>query len=230
MNVSSNILVENWNLKKLRHDFVDERAMITTTLTSSCHWKILVPCTSGKKRPKKAIFNNNSELSQYRTEKQIMPLKATLNCLINDIWRYSVIGYFDWKIGVLQQTVVRVYYILKGTYLLQMMPKNYGSFIVYHDNPNYKLLQDYYKLRQKFITNYGRFFTNYDSGLLQITAALLQITAKCYCKLQPKIITNYGSYYFYKIQNCYKVRQVFRQITATFSVITNYGKYYYELR
>ena len=40
---------------------------------------------------------------------------------------------------------------------------NYGSFIAHHDNPNYKLLQDYYKLRQKFITNYRK-------NLLQITA------------------------------------------------------------
>ena len=40
---------------------------------------------------------------------------------------------------------------------------NYGSFIVHHDNPNYKLLQDYYKLRQKFITNYRK-------NLLQTTA------------------------------------------------------------
>ena len=36
-------LAKNLNLKKLRHDFVDERAMITTTLISSYHWKILVP-------------------------------------------------------------------------------------------------------------------------------------------------------------------------------------------
>ena len=31
----------------------------------------------------------------------------------------------------------------------KLLPKiiiNYGSFIAHHDNPNYKLLQDYYKL------------------------------------------------------------------------------------
>ena len=34
-NVSPNILAKNQNFKKLRHGFVDERAMITTTLISS---------------------------------------------------------------------------------------------------------------------------------------------------------------------------------------------------
>ena len=37
MNVSPNILTKNQNLKKLRHGFVDETALITTTLISSCH-------------------------------------------------------------------------------------------------------------------------------------------------------------------------------------------------
>ena len=44
---------------------------------------------------------------QNRTEKQTMPFKTTVNWLFNDIWCYLVIGYFDWKIGVSQQTVVR---------------------------------------------------------------------------------------------------------------------------
>ena len=33
----------------------------------------------------KRIFNTNSELSQNRTEKQIMPFKTTVNWLFNDI-------------------------------------------------------------------------------------------------------------------------------------------------
>ena len=37
------ILAKNQNFKKLRHDFVDKRALITTTLISSSHLKILVP-------------------------------------------------------------------------------------------------------------------------------------------------------------------------------------------
>ena len=44
--------------------------------------------------------------------KKIMPSKATVNWLFNDVWYYFLIASFDWKIGVFQQTVVRVYYIL----------------------------------------------------------------------------------------------------------------------
>ena len=40
-----------------------------------------------------------------------MLFKTTVNCLSNDIWCYLVIGCFDWKIGVFQQTV-RVYCII----------------------------------------------------------------------------------------------------------------------
>ena len=55
--------------------------MITTTLISSCHWNTLVPFCLWKK----------SKLSQNRTEKQIMPLKTTVNWLLTDIWQYLVI-------------------------------------------------------------------------------------------------------------------------------------------
>ena len=51
MNVSLNILAKNWNFKKLRHYFVDARALITTTLVSSCHLKTLIPFCSWNKRP-----------------------------------------------------------------------------------------------------------------------------------------------------------------------------------
>ena len=52
MNVSPNILAKNENLKKLRwKSFVDERAMITTPLYSSCNWKTLLPFCLLKKRP-----------------------------------------------------------------------------------------------------------------------------------------------------------------------------------
>ena len=43
---------------------------------------------------------------QNLTEKEIMPFKTTVDCLFNDIWCYLVIGCFDWKIGVFQQTIV----------------------------------------------------------------------------------------------------------------------------
>ena len=54
MNISPNILVKNYNFKKLRPGFVDERAMIT--LISSCHCKTLVPFWLWKKRPENAFL------------------------------------------------------------------------------------------------------------------------------------------------------------------------------
>ena len=45
-----------------------------------------------------------------------MPFQTKVNWLFNDILCYLVIGYFDWNIVVFQQTVVRVYYILKEFY------------------------------------------------------------------------------------------------------------------
>ena len=56
MNVSLNILAINLNFKKLRQGFVDERAMITTTLMSSCHWKTFVPFCLRKKRPENVLL------------------------------------------------------------------------------------------------------------------------------------------------------------------------------
>ena len=50
---------------------------------------------------------------QTCTEKQIMPFKTPVNCPFNNIWSYLVIGCFDWKISIFQQTVLRVYCILK---------------------------------------------------------------------------------------------------------------------
>ena len=108
-----NILAKNWNFKKLRHGFVDERTLITTTLIYFCLSKTLVPFLRAKEKTWKRIFNTNSELSQNRTEKQIMPFKTTVNWLFTDIWCYLVIGCFDWKIVLFRQTVVKVYYILK---------------------------------------------------------------------------------------------------------------------
>ena len=64
MNVSPNILAKNQNLKnwikikikKLRNSFVDERALITTTLISFCHKKALVHFFLQKKRPESAFL------------------------------------------------------------------------------------------------------------------------------------------------------------------------------
>ena len=58
------------------------------------------------------MFNANSGLLQNRTEKQKMVLKTTVTWLFHDIC-YLVIGSFYLKIALFQQTVVRVYHILK---------------------------------------------------------------------------------------------------------------------
>ena len=60
----------------------------------------------------KCIFNTNRKVSQNHIEKQIMPSKTIVNWLFNDIWCYLFIACFDWKIGVFQQKVLRVYDIL----------------------------------------------------------------------------------------------------------------------
>ena len=59
------------------------------------------PCTFlfAKEKTWKRTFNINSELSENRTEKQIMPLKTAVNWLFNDMWCYLVIAFLDWKIG-----------------------------------------------------------------------------------------------------------------------------------
>ena len=56
MNFSPNILAKNQNFIKLRHSLVDERALITTTLISSCHWKTFVHLCLRKKRPENAFL------------------------------------------------------------------------------------------------------------------------------------------------------------------------------
>ena len=81
MNVSPHILAKNQNFRKLRHSFVDGRAMITTTLISSYHWKTLVPfCLPNSW---KRTFKTNSELLLNQTKKQFMPSKTTVNWLFN---------------------------------------------------------------------------------------------------------------------------------------------------
>ena len=81
------------------------------TETRFCRWKSIEhnkginiflslenPCTFLlAKEDLKTYFNTNSELSQNRTEKQIMPSKTTINRLFNDIRRYLFIACFDWK-------------------------------------------------------------------------------------------------------------------------------------
>ena len=43
-----------------------------------------------------------------------MPFKTTVNWLFHDMWCYLVIAFFVWKIGVFQQTAVKVSCILNS--------------------------------------------------------------------------------------------------------------------
>ena len=110
-----NILAKNSNFKKLRQSFVDERALITTTLIFSCHWETLVPSCLRKKRHENVFLTLTVNYGKIVQQKKIMPLETKVNWQFNDIWCYLLIAYFDWKIGVFQQTVVSVYYILDMT-------------------------------------------------------------------------------------------------------------------
>ena len=56
INVSPNILAKKQNFKKLRHSFVDERALIITSLISFCYWKTIAPIFLQKKRPENALL------------------------------------------------------------------------------------------------------------------------------------------------------------------------------
>ena len=92
---------------------------------------------------------------------------------------------------------------LKQPIYCKLRPKiiaNYGSFIAHHDNPNYKLLQDYYKLLQKIITNYGSSYFCKIQNYYKLRQVLLHITATF------SVITNYGNFY-------YKLRQVLQIAT-----------------
>ena len=70
MNVAPNISAKNQNFKKLRHCFVDERALITRTLISSCHGKDFVPFCLRTKIPEKTFLNalssENALIVNYR--------------------------------------------------------------------------------------------------------------------------------------------------------------------
>ena len=109
-NVSPNILAKNENFKELRHDFVYRRAVIITTFPVT---EKPLHLFAFKRKDLKTHFNSNSELSENSTEKQIMLFKTTLSWLFNDMWCYLMIGCFDWKNGIFQQTSVRVCCILK---------------------------------------------------------------------------------------------------------------------
>ena len=90
---------------------------IFMSLENSCTFLL------AKEKTWKCIFSTNSALSQNGTEKQIIPSKTTIRWLSNDIWCYLLIGCFDSKIGVSQQTVVRVYYILEFRHCISCLKR-----------------------------------------------------------------------------------------------------------
>ena len=94
MNVSPNILAKNQKFKKLRHGFIDERALTTTTLMSSCHWKTLVPFCSQKKRTENAFFTLIVNYRKIVQKNKITPFKTTVNRLFDDTC-CLVIACFD---------------------------------------------------------------------------------------------------------------------------------------
>ena len=120
-----------------------------------------------KEKTCRRIFNINSELSQNRTEKQIMPSKTAINWLFNDIWCYLFIACFDWKIGVFKQTVVRVYYILNA--FRTMVSEVYnracikGTLLQFYQELEFLVKSDHWNNRYSYLRNY---FGNFDNNLI----------------------------------------------------------------
>ena len=102
--------------------------MIQTTLMSSCRWKMFVPFLA-KEKTLKCTFSINRELSQNRKEKQIIPFKTTVDWQFNNMCYYLAVAFFDWKIGVFQQTVVSV--VLMIVFLIK--PDFFkGNWVLFH--------------------------------------------------------------------------------------------------
>ena len=104
-----------------------------------------------------------------------MPFKTTVNWLFNDIWHYLVIDYFDGKIGVFQQVVVRVCYILK---LLKCLQKAFlcwcSLFLANHQLVSFmgfflychKYLKYNHNLRNSY-QNYSKQFYMHDLSVIR---------------------------------------------------------------
>ena len=80
MNVFLNILAKS---------FVDERALLTTTLISSCHWKTLVPFCLQKKRPENAFLTLTVTYHiLYRKTNYVIHNKGLIRVyyILNELW------------------------------------------------------------------------------------------------------------------------------------------------
>ena len=113
INVSPNILAKYSNFKKGETRFCRWKCTDKNDINIFLPLENLSTFLLAKEKTWKSIFSTNSELSQNPTEKQIVLSKTTINWLFNGIWCNFFIACFDWKIGLFQQTVVRVYYIPK---------------------------------------------------------------------------------------------------------------------
>ena len=71
MDVLPIILAKNCNFKKLRHGFVGETAMITTTLITSNNWKTLVPFFLLKKRPEPGRHKDVVKTSYFWSQRRL---------------------------------------------------------------------------------------------------------------------------------------------------------------
>ena len=85
MDVSPDILAKNLNFEKLRHFFIYEKALITTTLISSYHWKTLIPFCLRKKKLENAFLTLILNHRKIVQKKKFMPSKTTINWLFNDM-------------------------------------------------------------------------------------------------------------------------------------------------
>ena len=71
--------------------------MIFQSIKNACTFLLL------KEKTWKSTFNTNSELLQYRTEKQIISFKTTVNYLFNDIYMLFIQWLFwlkNWHFSV----------------------------------------------------------------------------------------------------------------------------------
>ena len=55
----------------MRHGFLREKAMITKTLTSSCHWKSLVTFCLQKKRPENVFLTPRVNYHKHKQKNKL---------------------------------------------------------------------------------------------------------------------------------------------------------------
>ena len=98
--------------QKTETQFYGWKSNDNNKINNFCHWKNLLHFCLRKKRPENAFLILTVNYRKIVQINRICPPKQQINWLFNDIWRYLVIACFDWKLGVFQQAVWRIYYIL----------------------------------------------------------------------------------------------------------------------